>query len=128
MAIYVKNDDIYFYQGDSGNITFKGIPTDKNYNVYFAISDINTNSRLGTELSVESNNLSEVTFTLSAEYTNALSVASEDDYSIYQYGLKICANGDEYTLIPKVLTDNKNVTFSKAPRIYVYPKYAEGVE
>ena len=127
MAIYVsKNGDIHFYKGDSGNITFKGIPTDKNYSVYFAVSYPDTNSVIGDELSVSSNYSSSVTFSISASFTDKMPINSEDSTAIYQYGLKLCSGDDEYTVIPKVSIQNNEPVFGASPRVIVHKKFVEG--
>ena len=128
MAIYVsQNGDIHLFKGDSGNITFKGIPTDKNYTVYFAISDPDTNITVGNELSVNSNYNNSVTFSLSAGYTDQLLLNTDEMFAVYQYGLKLCSGTDEYTVIPKViLNNNDEPTFLPAPSVVVHQKFVEG--
>lgn len=127
MAIYVsKNGNIHFYKGDSGNITFKGLPTDKNYSVCLAISDPETNETIGDELVIGSNFLSSVTFTLSSDFTDQFNVDEENLFSVYQYGLKICSESDEYTLIPKVEIVKENPVFKPAPKVIVHKKFVEG--
>ena len=40
MSLSIDEDGtIYIHQGDSGEIVVSGIPTDKDYTVYFAIKD-----------------------------------------------------------------------------------------
>lgn len=127
MAIYVsKNGNIHFYKGDSGNITFKGLPTDKNYSVYLAISDPETNATVGDELVIISNYSNSVTFTLASDFTDKFSVDEDNLFSVYQYGLKICSGADEYTLIPKVEIVNENPIFKPAPKVIVHKKFVEG--
>jgi len=127
MAIYVSNDKtISFYQGDSGNITFTGIPTDKSYTVYFAISNPDTNEIIGEELTMNSANKSSITFTLTAEYTDSIPLSEGSSCAVYRYGLKICSGSMEYTLIPEVKTDKGDPEFQSAPKVVVYPKYSEG--
>ena len=127
MTIYVANDgSISLYQGDSGNITFKGLPQDKNYSVHFAFYDPEYNQIVGEDLVLNAEYNSEVSFPISASFTDNLKVLSGESCRIYNYGLKICSGEDEYTLIPKVeIVDGKPV-FQSAPLVYVYPKYVEG--
>ena len=128
MAIYVsQNGDIHLFKGDSGNITFTGIPEDKNYTVYFAISEPDSGTIIGDELSVSSSNNTSVTFTLSASYTDQLASNSDDSVAVYQYGLKLCSNSDEYTVIPKVVIKNNEPSFLPAPKVIVHQKFVEGV-
>ncbi len=127
MTIYVSQDGtISFYQGDSGNIIFSGLPVDKNYKVYFAISDPESNKIIAEELSTNSNYASIVTFALSTDYTEKLKVEAGESCAVYRYGLKICSGSNEYTLIPEVEIENENPKFHSAPKVVVYPKYAEG--
>ena len=128
MSIYVdENKNISFYKGDTGNITFSNLPVDKNYTVYFAISNPETNKIVGEELSLLANKSSTVTFSLSSAFTDSLVVLNGETYSVYNYGLKICCDGDEYTLIPRVVSENGKTVFSDPPKVYVYQKYVEGM-
>ena len=123
MAFIVdKNADISLVQGDSGTFTVSGIPTDKNYIVYFGIQDTNRNT-IGNELSVNSNFSSKVIFYLTGDYTNLLKVPKNEYCAVYFYGVKICdpENNLEDTL-----------TFASGDigginTITVYPKKVEGV-
>jgi hypothetical protein len=127
VAIYVSGKDIFLYQGDSGNITFNGLPTDKNYDVYLSINHLETNKSVTDKiLPVQSERQQQVTFSLGADATNELKVPAGESKAIYQYGLKICYGLDEYTLIPEVDIQSVVPNFLKAPKVIVYPKYVEG--
>lgn len=129
MSIYVNPNDgsIKLYQGDSGTIVFNGIPTDKNWKVFFSIIDLKKNQILLKKM-MESNKEEKVVFTLMADETDKLDVQKGKNYTSYNYGLKICDDiGTEDTLIPKVtVNENGNVVFRTAPVVQVYPKYVEG--
>ena len=126
MAIYVsKTGDIHLFKGDSGNISFKGLPTDKNYNVYFAVSNPDT-SGIMAEINTVSNFSDTVEIGISSEFTDKLPVEADEERATYQYGLKICHGDDEYTLIPQVEVGGDNPIFKPAPKVYVHQKYVEG--
>lgn len=128
MAIYInKKGDLLFYKGDSGNIFVKNIPTNYNYDVYIAFSEA-TNGKIILEKHIQSNNKSEVVFSLSAEELDMFDVPSGSSNKVYYYGIKIgMDNGTEDTVIPKMQTDKDgNPTSSIPAKVIVYPKYVEG--
>lgn len=130
MTIYVANTgEIKCYSGDSGNIQFKGIPTDKNYQCYFSVKEAKTNNII-FEVMRESNQQDMISFDISAEETKKLKVSNGASYNIYYYGLKICDPETklEDTLIPMVkLDENNNPIFAKPTKFIVYPMYVEGL-
>lgn len=127
MTIYVSGQDIYLWQGDSGNIVFDGLPVDKDYTVYFSISSIETNKQIVEEISLQSERRKKVTFTLDSDYTNQLKVPTNESKISYQYGLKICNGTEEETLIPEVDTTGDKPIFKKAPKVIVHQKVVEGI-
>ena len=128
MSVYLAdNGDIHLFRGDSGNITFRGLPTDKNYGVYFAVTDASTGAFVGDEISVNSNNSDTVTMTLSSDFTDKLTIGENDTVAVYRYGLKICYGSDEYTLIPRVTFSDGSPIFKNAPKIIVHRKFVEGL-
>ena len=118
MAIYTGNDTVYLRKGDSGNIQVNGLPDDKNYAVYFSIVDDNGN--IIKEWVVFSNYNTNVTFVLSASETDEL---PPNDYT---YGIKICADGQEDTLIPRTTVENGTIKQYAAPTLTVGEKVVEG--
>lgn len=127
MAVYVSGFDIHFWRGDTGNIVFEGLPVDKDYTVYFSVTDIETGKKVVDELSLQSERRNKVTFFLSADYTNQFKVPAGENKTTYQYGLKICTGNEEHTLLPEVEVTNEKVTFKKAPKVYVYQQFVEGI-
>lgn len=117
-----ENANIFLIQGDSGTFIIDGLPTDKNYAVYFAVTDENRNT-VGGELLVYSNYSSKVIFSLTGDYTDLLTVPKNEEYAVYYYGIKLCdlQNDVEDTL---VLAGND---ISGVNMITVYPKKVEGV-
>ncbi len=90
MSIIIDPDGtIYLYQGDSGELVLSGLDETKKHTVYFAIYDKNR-KLVGEELQVTADNSSYVTFILTPEYTDLLTVPKNKPYEIYYYGLKDC--------------------------------------
>lgn len=122
MTILSAGQDIYLRQGDTGNITFSGIPTDKNYAVYLSVYNSDTE-----------NIIKEITATSFIQATGvALFTVSEDDSNDlrvgeWEYGLKICAGGSEDTVLPRMYVDDEgNLIQEPAPKFVVLDKYVEG--
>jgi len=123
VAFYVnENGDITLVQGDSGNLVIEGISTDANYVIYFAIQD-SKRKPIGNELSVNSNMQNTVVITITADYTDMLTVEKNKPFETYYYGLKVCTqNGDlEDTLVIG------NGDIGDLNTITVYPKKVEGL-
>lgn len=121
MAINVdKNGTIFIHQGDSGDIVITGINTDKDYDVYFAVKN-SKRETVGTELVMNSNYKSFVTFNLTSSFTDLLTVPEQEDFEIYHYGIKACY-GDSIEDTLHV----ENTSFGQLNNIVVYPKTVEG--
>lgn len=124
MAFSIDNNgNITMIQGDSGTLSVSGIPTDKNYTVYFAIQDENRNS-IGTELYVNTNRNSTVMFIITGVLTDLLKVKKGEETATYYYGIKLCDTEDntEDTLLLG------NSSIGDRTSITVYPKKVEGIE
>ena len=122
MAFIVdKNADISLVQGDSGTFVVSGIPTDKNYTVYFGIQDKNRKP-IGSELVVNSNYSSKVIFNLTGDFTNLLTVPKDEYCEVYFYGVKICRAEDN---LEDTLTFSSG-NIGGVNTITVYPKKVEG--
>ncbi len=123
MSLIIDNDGtISLYQGDSGELVVSGLDSDKNYTVYFAIQDIDRNL-IGEELQVAVTNSDTVTFILTPEYTDLLTVPKNKPYEIYFYGIKACETESniENTMF---VADS---TYGDLNRIIVYPRKVRGV-
>ncbi len=117
-----ENANLTLIQGDSGTFIINGIPTNKNYDVYFAIKDANGNL-VGNEMSVYSNYSSKVIFYLSGEYTDLLTVPKGESFAIYYYGIKLCDSEDDIEDTLLLASDD----IGSVNTITVYPKKVEGV-
>ena len=123
MAFFIDDEgNITLVQGDDGDITFDGIPTDRNYEVFFAIQD-DKRRPIGDEVSVMSNNMSSVVISVPSTLTDLLTVKAGQDTAEYYYGVKICdeATGLEDTMI---LGNNE---IGDLNTITVYPRKVKGL-
>lgn len=119
---YDERGDIELIQGDSGEIPFEDLPTDKNYKVYFSIYDSNRDI-IGSEISFYSNYEPVVRVSIPAILTDLLEVSRYSDYQEYYYGVKICdeaTNWEDTLLIGDKDIGEPNI-------ITVYPKRTEGL-
>ena len=116
------NGNIELIQGDSGQLTITGLDTDKNYTVYFAIQDENRNT-IGSEIFVSTAKSDTVTFEITPEITDLLTVDADEDSATYYYGIKVCYEDtglEDTLLIGSSEIGDKN-------EIIVYPKKVEGI-
>lgn len=108
------------FQGDSGEINIDGLPTDKNYQVYFAVRDLKRNP-VGFEISVDSEGRDLITIAVPPTLSDTWKVKSNEEFATYHYGFKICDGaGFEDTL------SIAGSTFGDYSEIHVYPKKVEG--
>lgn len=124
MSLIIENDGtISIYQGDSGEIVVSGLDKTKSYNVYFAIQDSKRNL-VGEELQVSVSKSDTVSFVLTSDYTNLLTVPVNKPFEVYYYGIKACQPGElvEDTLFVA------NCGYGDLNRILVYPRKVKGGE
>lgn len=122
MALAIDTDGtITMYQGDTGEIVLNGLDEEKNYVVYLSIRDKNRNP-VGEEMSITSNQRPSVTFFLSADFTNKLTVPKNASYEIYYYALKVCELGASTE--DTIFIAGK--TYGEYNRLIVYPIQVEG--
>lgn len=124
MAIYNSSTtkEIVLRQGDTGNIYFTSIPKDKNYNVYLAVFDPDANKIL-KEVQATSfvQAAGEAYFGINETVSNSLPVGE------WQYYVKICADGSEDTILPRIYkNDDGDIVVENAPKFTVLNKGAEG--
>lgn len=82
-------------QGDSGKFDAVGVPTDKNYEVYFGFKDGNR-QLVGFELMVYSGYQPIVTFKITPSLTNLLTVPLGEETATYYHYVKICYKDDDF--------------------------------
>lgn len=121
MTILNEGKDIFLYQGDTGNITFKNLPTDKNYNVYLSIYDPDENKIIKELLGTYTQSAGTVLFSVNEDISNSLPVGD------WVYGVKICSGGSEDTLLPRAYIDETGSLIKEpAPKFTVDYKVVEG--
>lgn len=121
MAIYKKGYyDLYMYQGDSGNITIKGLPPTENFNVHLDI--YNDAGDVFYHNEVMSEHHHHVVFPISANESDEFEVGN------HFYAVKLCLlNGTEETVIPPLKNTSMTPTNFKNKALFmVYPKQIEG--
>ena len=113
---------LYIKQGDTGNLYFRGLPKDKAYDVYFSIYDPDNYTIIKeTQANVFAQAAGEAYFAIDEDFSNALPVGD------WVYGLKICFNGSEDTILPRAYIDEDgNLVKENAPEIHIDNKYVEG--
>lgn len=121
MIIIDKDGTIIMYQGDSGELVISGLDSEKKYTVYLAIQNENR-ELVGEELQVSVNNSDTVTFVLTSDFTDLLTVPKSKPYKIYYYGIKVCENDTNFedTLLIA------NNFYGDLNRIVVYPRKVKG--
>ena len=121
MIIADKDGTIYLYQGDSGELVFKGLDCSKPYKVCLAIHN-KDGILVGEELTVNTNNSDVAVFVLTADFTDLLRVPKKRPFEVYYYGIKTCVmdTGEEDTLFIA------NNTYGDMNRIVVYPRKVSG--
>lgn len=122
MSVFSTGQNIYLRQGDTGNIEFSGLPTDKEYDVYLSVYNPD-NERILQEVLAANfvQDTGVALFTFDEDFSNALPVGD------WTYGLKICANGSEDTVLPRAyINDAGELIKEAAPQFTVDYKYVEG--
>jgi hypothetical protein len=123
MAFFIDDEgNITLVQGDDGDVTFDGIPTDRNYEVFFAIQD-DKRRPIGDEVSVMSNNMSSVVISVPSTLTDLLTVKAGQETAEYYYGVKIC---DENTGLEDTMILGNN-EIGDLNTITVYPRKVKGL-
>lgn len=123
MAIFAdEKGNIYLRQGDTGNVTFSGLPKDKNYGVYISVyNPDNENILKETQATSFVQATGVALFTFDEDFSNDLPVGD------WTYGLKICAGGSEDTVLPRTYINDSNEIIKEAPLNFVVDyKYVEG--
>lgn len=119
------NGNISLIQGDSIEIPLKGIPTDKNYQIYFAMQDKERHP-IGTEIMMESFNWPEVVIFVAGDLTDLLTVPEEQKKEIYYYGIKSCYIDEDGTKTEDTYILGNGI-IGGLNTITVYPKKVEGI-
>lgn len=121
-AIFVdKEGNISCRLGDSGNVYIMGVPTDDTYKVSLGVVNPPDKSILN-EVSVQSNQQSDVTIPIDVAFTESLGVGR------FYYGIKLTgSDGVEQTVIPNAYMDEDGQVEIARPNTFtVKPKLVEG--
>jgi hypothetical protein len=127
MSIEVtKNGIIKIIQGDTGSIIVDGVPTDKNYDIYFAIRK-KDRTLVAPELKFPTEFKDTVEIPIDKELSEKLEVPLNAMCEVYFWGVKLCdaETGNEDTM--RVGECSCGGWFGKWNRIYAYPKIVEGI-
>lgn len=123
MAIFnsTTTKEILLRKGDTGNIYFTSIPKDKAYNIYLSIYDADSD-KIIKELQATTfvQAAGQAYFAIDEDTSNSLPVGE------WVYYLKICADGTEDTIIPRIYTENGEIVVESAPKFTVLNKGVEG--
>lgn len=107
-------------QGDSGQISLEDLPTDHTYLIYMSIYNEET-GRIVKEISTVSNNVDGTAiFSFVPGTTDNVPVGD------YVYGIKMCYEGEEHTLVPEVTIEDGTVIEQPAPSFVIAEKIVEG--
>jgi len=122
MAIYAAGKNIYMRQGDTGNITFSKIPQDKDYSVFIALYNPDTNVVVQE---IEATDFVQSTgvalFAINETVSNSLPVGE------WVYGVKICGpDGSEDTILPRARIIDGEIVKDEFPQFTVDYKVVEG--
>ena len=122
MSLVIDNTmAITMYKGDTGNILFEGLPTDREYTGWFAVNDDDTGRVLFEKQSTYNK----------SEGTAIASITEDDDIPVgeWSYTFKLCyaLDGIENTVLP-YLDVVDGVTVQQTPPMFiVLDKRAEGI-
>ena len=122
-----KNGIVKIIQGDTGYILVDGIPTDKNYDVYFAIRRKDRTLVTPEEIKVPTEGKCEIEIPITKKISELLEVPLNAMCEIYYWGVKLCDpdTGNEDTM--RVGECACGGWFGKWNRLYAYPKIVEGI-
>lgn len=116
------NENISCRQGDSGYVTVTGLPTDKDYKLYLAVSVPQTREIVG-EVTVQTEMQDSVEVGIPSAFTEKIGLGR------FYYAIKLVDGEDEYTVVPKAYTDkNGEVAIANPPIFLVKRKLSEGGE
>lgn len=123
MSVFTDNDgNIYLRQGDTGQVVFTGLPTDKAYDVYLSVYNTDENRILQELIASQfTQGTGTAIFVFNEDFSNGLPVGD------WGYGLKICSsNGTEDTLLPQTVIENGEIIQLNPLKFTVADKVVEG--
>lgn len=126
-VIGTEDNSLYIRQGDTGQVEFTGLPTDKVYTAYMSIYNEETNKIVAKTDGVNVTNGSAIIY-FNQSFSDSLPVGD------WVWALKICATvpvlgTSEDTVIPRSYVDDSGTLISEpAPAFTVDYKMVEGAE
>lgn len=113
--------DITCRRGDHGKLYLYGIPTDKDYTLYFAARD--SKGVIFYETSTIPDESGEALFFFSPSVTDKWEVPGGAKSKVYYWAVKLSYEPEDFE---ETLIIGKNKTMASANRLIVYPKTVEG--
>ena len=126
-VIGTEDNSLYIRQGDTGQVEFTGLPTDKVYTAYMSIYNEETNKIVAETDGVNVTNGTAIIY-FNKAFSDSLPVGD------WVWALKICATvpvlgTSEDTIVPRSYVDDSGTLISEsAPAFTVDYKMAEGEE
>lgn len=117
--------DIICRQGDTGEYSVEGLPTEGINNALVYLSFYNNKRVILSEISAEPDIEGNAKFYISSEMTDKLTVPNGASSATYYYGLKLCYTDDEEREWEDTLVINGKKV-EDLNKIIVYPKIVEG--
>lgn len=121
MSIKIEGTTIKIYQGDSGTVSFEGLPASAL--IYMAIRD-KKNNVIFPEMSDRVGEDGTISFDITAEMSDKFEVDLTKEYTTYYYGIKR-VNLD--TLEEDTVFLGDRPRYGDKYEIKVYPKKVEGI-
>lgn len=126
-VIGTEDNTLYIRQGDTGQVEFTGLPTDKTYTAYLAVFNEDTNKIVAKTDGVTVTNGTVVIY-FNQGFSDGLPVGE------WVWALKICADvpilgTSEDTVIPRSYVDESGTLVTEAAPVFIVDnKLVEGAE
>ena len=121
MTLLKDGQNLYIRRGDTGQVTYKGLPTDNSYSVYLSIYNPDNFNILKEIEATFTRATGTAIVSFSTTITDALPVGE------WEYALKICAGDSEDTVLPRAYTNEQGELVKEpAPKFTVDEKLVEG--
>ena len=122
MTLLSEVKNLYIRKGDTGQVTFTGLPQDKLYSLYLSIYDPDKYKIIKEISGLYTQAEGTVTFSFSSSITDDLPVGE------WEYAVKMCdLDGTEDTIVPRAYVDDAGkIVVEEAPAFTVGEKLVEG--
>ena len=96
-TLTINGSTISLWQGDTGELTITGLPTDQDYTVYFGVFDPDSGTILG-QVSDTSGASSSMTLSIPASFTDDFIIFPGETSRTFKWRIKrVDGSGNEYT-------------------------------